>query len=1164
MASSERAVRLQRQRHAGTALRPYTPFARIHMKRKGAPTDTDGQRLQHLDHAEWLLKRPDAFIGRVEPCEFPVTMFHHDVEEGTMAARHATVHTSPALLTLFKELTTNALDNARRDPAQRFIRIRIDRASGLLEVSNDGDTLPIEPFNGDTPLRLTPSVAFSEFLTSTNYNDDEERLGAGRNGVGAKGCNVYAAQFTVDIVHGGKSFSQTWRSNMTDIGQPSVKSSRVKTSRTTVQWLPDYPRLGLPHVPTGGLADDEYSSLCSIAYQTSVCAPAKVSVFLNDRKLTLRSLEHVVRAFGAPAPLASDTVTVAPTGAGDDGVRMGICVGASPNPMEGNGRFIAFVNGVSCCEGTHAKWVLDKVRAAVMSKVKRRGRDADVSVKPAALQAEMVVACSLTIDRPRFNNQQKTELASAVREFGFSWAPSDRFLAQIARSELPGRAADISRASADRQLEKAVKVRAKVSTIPKYQSAEKLRDKASLIICEGDSALNFAVAGLGVVGRRNFGVFPIRGKLLNARNAGAKRLMENAEIKNLTAILGLELGHVYSSCDRLNYKHLVILSDMDPDGSHIRGLLINFLNALFPSLLHAFPDYIRCFATPLVRVDVGGGHFHTFFNECEFKTWREARVAAGQSCGSARYYKGLGALSNSLAKTFFSAMDAYTVTLTYSGARCDERLSLYFDEKRVADRKLFLGGEYDSDAQFDFSAESAPISQWCDRDLVHFCMYNNTRMFPSVVDGLKPSQRKVLHACFKMNLTKDMKVFQLVGRVAADTAYHHGDASLTGCITGMAAEYTGANNISLLWPEGQFGSANSHAAASSRYISTRLDPIADRLFRPEDRAVLTYLEDDGAPIEPTFFVPLLPMVLLNGCEGIGSGWSTSCPMFDPARVLDYVLAYLDRRFDGRGGPLPELKPWYRGFHGTIERTDGGDYLSKGVFDVRGNDVHVTELPIGAKETNEWIEDAKRRLTADGKFATDVLQKSSTWRKHVVLTSTASRLAGVDLDVELRLEKRILLSNIHLWSASGQLKRYTVEEIVEEHANERLRVYELRLRHLIDVCRTELFLAASKRSYIERVRSREIDVTVEKKVDLESALEALGFERVKGSYNYLIGMPTYSLTADELSKLQAQEDALATRLQELNATLPVSLWRKELEELRAALREYDGRAQEARP
>ena len=182
-----------------------------------------------------------------------------------------------------------------------------------------------------------------------------------------------------------------------------------------------------------------------------------------------------------------------------------------------------------------------------------------------------------------------------------------------------------------------------------------------------------------------------------------------------------------------------------------------------------------------------------------------------------------------------------------------------------------------------------------DKELILFSRYDNTRSSPCVIDGFKPSQRKVLYGAFKRKLTSEIKVIQFSGYVSEHTAYHHGEASLNGTIISMAQDFVGSNNVNLLVPSGQFGSRllGGKDAASPRYIYTYLSPITRLIFKEEDDALCRYLVDEGQRIEPDYYLPIIPMVLVNGSEGIGTGYSTTIPNYNPVDIVNYIKSKLN-------------------------------------------------------------------------------------------------------------------------------------------------------------------------------------------------------------------------------------------------------------------------------
>ena len=231
--------------------------------------------------------------------------------------------------------------------------------------------------------------------------------------------------------------------------------------------------------------------------------------------------------------------------------------------------------------------------------------------------------------------------------------------------------------------------------------------------------------------------------------------------------------------------------------------------------------------------------------------------------------------------------------------------------------------------------------------MVLFSYADLSRSVPNAIDGFKPGQRKVMFVCFKRNDKKEVKVAQLSGSVAEKSAYHHGEVSLMSTIIKLAQDYVGSNNINLLLPNGQFGSrrcgGSDHAAA--RYIFTQLSPLARAIYPEIDDNLYEYQVDDNQKVEPYHYCPIIPMALVNGSQGIGTGWSTNIPNHCPRELAKNVL----RMIDGRE-PL-DVVPKYRNFRGEILEIEKAKCISFGEIAVLDDDtLEITELPIGV-----WIE-----------------------------------------------------------------------------------------------------------------------------------------------------------------------------------------------------------------
>jgi DNA topoisomerase-2 len=1099
------------------------------------------QKIEHLSQREWLLRRPETFLGAVEPADLRLPAFG---DGDATAARWTTVRASPALRHIANELVTNSLDNAHRDDTQRYIKL--EYADGVLRVSNDGSVVRTEDL----------TLAFGVPQSGSNFDDDgEERYTAGRNGVGGKAANIFATRFAV-LVHNAaekRRAEQTWRDNMAATDGLRTAASARKTNLTQVEWAPDFARLG-------GRDDAAMAAIVhALAHQCALCAPAHVKVSLDGAPLKLAKPEHYCRALGGESPVAADVVRVGAREA------LRVCVafrggGEAEPPWGASSLALGFVNSTPCAEGSLARHVLAKVAEIVEAKAKAK-RDAaakDVHVTPAFVKARAVVVAVALVPNPRFTSQTKECLDTPAKDWGFKWEPSAAFVSALERSPLVEAALASARSKATADAAKATKTTRKPS-IDKYEPALRLhKGRATLLLTEGDSAKNFAVAGLSVTGRTDYGVYPLRGKFLNVRGLPAKAVAENKEAKALLQILGLQLGGGGEGDDdhqryaKLPYARLMVMADMDQDGSHICALVANFLDVVAPGLLRAQPDFLCRFATALIRVTLPRGGALGFHTQIEYDRWRAARLAAGEAVGAAKYYKGLGTSTPAMAKEYFRALDRNTVRLRHTGAPCAEALDLCFHKGRADDRKAFLSAV---DARaievVDYGRGApVPLAQFVRAEVLpQYALGSVRRAIPSAVDGLKVAQRKILFGARALGLrgAASTKVSIATGKIAARTNYHHGDASLSETIVGMCRDYAGAPNLHLLVPDGSFGCRHNHEAAAPRYIETRLhDPLQALLYPPADDAVLERVVDEGLEVEPTRYVPVLPAVLAFGARGIATGWSTDCPQYKPLDLLEASLAALD------GRPPPALAPWYRGFGGTVA-PDGDDGAARHAFVVhgrcewRGADLHVLEVP-PFKETDAYVADWRKlcETVEPGPTATDEVV-------HWVLKKCPPSVTPA----QLGLEKRVGFGNVHLLDARGALRKYaSPHEVVAEHAAARLALYEARLA--ADAARAEAALRAAD------AKARFLALVVAGALDLRAlADEAAACAALRARHGFgdddddealasLLRLPLASLTKKGAADARAKVAQLEAELAALRARTPAGVWRAELEALRAAL------------
>jgi DNA gyrase/topoisomerase IV subunit B len=784
----------------------------------------------------------------------------------------------------------------------------------------------------------------------------------GRNGYGAKLANIFSTEFTVEVADSVRRllYKQTFRRNMSDKDEPQITPYAAGGDYTRVTFRPDFRRFGMD-----GLEADTVRLLTKRVYDMAGILGESVTVQLNGKPLPIRSFEGYVGLYitDEEAPRCWERVND----------RWEVCVTLT----DGLFHQVSFVNGICTTKGgQHVNYISDQVTNAVAAAVNKAGKNKGIEVKPLHVRNYLHVFVNCQVENPAFDSQTKETLTTRQSDFGSVAELSAKFIKKVLAMGIVERVQSWAKFKATAELQRQSGPKrgnyARIM-VPKLDDANlagtaKGQD-CTLILTEGDSAKSLAIAGLSVVGRDYFGVFPLKGKLLNVREASHKQIMANGEIGNIVKILGLQYGQVYTDARQLRYGHVIIMSDQDHDGSHIKGLVLNFLHHFWPSLL-ALPGFVRQFITPIVKATKGKA-MRAFFTLPEYQAWKEAVMleqgAAGARGAAAahalrgwqvKYYKGLGTSTAQEAKEYFAAIDKHQIDFAVddpmvTGYDPNDLIDLAFSKKRADDRKEWLRG-YVPGTHVDYDVERMLVSDFIHKELILFSMADNVRSIPSVVDGLKPAQRKVLFACFKRNLKTDIKVAQLGGYVSEHASYHHGEASLAATIVGMAQNFVGSNNINLLVPSGQFGTRlqGGRDAASARYIFTRLSNITRAIFPADDDALLKYLDDDGQSIEPEWYLPIIPMVLVNGADGIGTGWSTYCPNYNPREIIKAVRSRI------AGDIVPELNPYYRGFRGAIEKKSPTQYTVSGIADVDGaaETLTVTELPLF-----RWTQDYKQLL-----------------------------------------------------------------------------------------------------------------------------------------------------------------------------------------------------------
>jgi DNA topoisomerase-2 len=691
-----------------------------------------------------------------------------------------------------------------------------------------------------------------------------------------------------------------------------------------------------------------------------------------------------------------------------------------------------------------------------------------------------------------------------------------------------------------------------------------------IIFCEGDSAKAGIVSGLSSEDRNTIGVYPMKGKILNVRGEQVKKISENKEIAEIKKILGLETGKQYNSladiAKSLRYGKVLFMTDQDLDGSHIKGLGINLFQSEWPSLAQ-IPGFIGFMNTPILKAKKGAQEL-VFYNEGEYEVWKE--LNDGGKGWKVKYYKGLGTSTGKEFREYFEKKKI--VSFAHSGKPCDDAIDMVFNKKRADDRKDWLE-EYNRESYLDTNQEAVGYDDFINKELIHFSKYDCDRSIPNLMDGLKISLRKILFAAFKKNLTTEIKVAQFSGYVSEHSGYHHGEASLNGAIVNMAQNFVGSNNINLFTPNGQFGTRlqGGKDSASERYIFTQLSKITRTLFPDMDDKILKYLNDDGFPVEPIFYTPIIPMVLVNGSKGIGTGFSTEILCYNPLEII----AYLKNKLTGSSNTHFDFMPYYEGFTGTISKISEGKFLVKGKYETLGTDkIRITELPVGTwtDDFKEYLETLADTVDKAGKKVTPVVKDYDDMSKDTtvdfVITLQKGKLAELEavkldngcngLEKQFKLFTTSSTSNMHLFDANDKLKKYAnVRDIIDDYYGTRLQMFQTRKDYMIDALQRELVLLSNKSKYIKENLDGTIDLRRKKREEVNQLLLKKKYDVIDEDtdFKYLVKLPMDSVTEENVAKLLKEHGDKAVELEVVKSRTIQQMWSSELDALSSEYAKY---------
>ncbi len=1127
-----------------------------------------------MSQREHILALPDSYIGSRD--SHSEDRWIYNFATAKMEWRQ-NVQYNPGFYKIFDELIVNALDHVTRTQNQTVTEkvsiITIIITPTQIIIRNNGEGIPVK--NHDEYNIMIPELIFAHLLTSSNYDATEEKTVGGKNGYGAKLTNIYSHSFTVKTCDGKNLYDQRFHTNMSVIDPPTVTPSPpTKKQFTEISVTPDLTRF----FETNTIPQDMLDVLRTrVIDAAAIVAANGCKVYLGSEmngpltQIPINTFEKYVRLFMSD----DDAKSICYEKCGPRWEVAAILTRSLHVDFAAacmSDRHISFVNGIFTKRG--GKHVDTVSRTILREFCEGPGKKLKMKIEPSQLKDALTFFVNSTIVNPSFDSQTKETLTTPVTKFGSAFKISDAFIARLSKEG--GLFEEANAVLSEHESRKAKKTDGKrvsrIVGIPKLEDAffaGKGKESASctLILTEGDSAATMAIAGLTVVGRERYGVFPLKGKSLNVRDATAVQKNDNKELVAIKKIVGLKDKMVYTDLSELRYGRIMIMTDQDVDGSHIKGLIINMIHSEWPELLRL--GFICSLMTPLIKATRRGFDTLSFYSASEYDRWLSAS-SSGKGW-TIKYYKGLGTSVSSEAREYFKSMNL--VRFKWDDLSNDS-IDLAFNKKRSNDRKAWLQS-YDCNRVLNIPAGGADVNftDFVNDELIHFSNASNIRAIPHVMDGFKPSQRKILWAAIKRRLTTEIKVAQLGGYVSEHAAYHHGEKSLEETIVGMAQNFVGSNNLNLLLPVGQFGTRyrGGEDSSASRYIFTALTPIYSTLFRKADDESLTMMTDDGQTIEPEYYMPVIPMLLVNGSSGIGTGYATTVLPYSPRDLV----AALRARLRGDVSDLTDhtLVPWWDGFRGSVS-VSGTTVKTRGLYTFMDDDtnrVHITELPVGT-----WTQSYKTQideLISDPKPGTSrtVLEYDTTKSTDTIVDIWLTldpeyfheaRTFPVEFEKKFGLVNSFSTNNMVAFNCDNVIQRFaSVGEIMETFFMKRIGCYVSRKKNELARLDATIVEIDAQTRFVQAVVDGTLVVANAEDDVLFAAMKALGLPLLSSSnedlrgYEYLLRMRVDRLKAKAVIDLKADLAKIQAERDSLNSKTAEQIWLEELDAFELAYNDF---------
>ena len=1157
-----------------------------------------------LSDLEHLKKRKEVYLGTVSNVSKEIYVYDKDSQSLT----YKTVTYNTGLLKLFDEIFANAVDNYQRTieckSSHKTTSIDVMLYDDHISVCNNGDSIEVKKQKISTGEELyVPEMIFTKLRSGSNFDDEgTKRTWGGMNGMGSKIVTFLSSCFEIELLCDKTFYKQTIEDSTNKINKPVIKKitsvaqlnkltsdeHKSMADFTKITYYPIFSEFeGAPdHF------DDDFISVATSRVYDVCYLPLTLSINgytlpkLSWAEFVTKHAEAISEKGKNRVPICVDPII---TFKSDKNWL--VSVSTLNQELKCKVSPTSYVNYICTQDGgTHVNYIVSQLSNAIKSK------------SNASIKDKLFICMSTIVENPKFTSQAKDALSTTQKELTNLCVLPKKFLNDFVKNTpiidiLEGKA--IAKSNRETRNKN-------IASIPKAKDAvyagTSKRAETRLILTEGDSALTTAVRGVEHIkgGINYFGMFPLRGKSLNVRQNPRDKYLQNEELNNIKVLLGLEDGKTYTDVKQLRYGGVILMTDADTDGAHIKSLIINFFDVKFPSLLK-IDGFIREFITPMIKVTmkpssqlwkthsaalkdkaykgVGDTRIYPLYNRIEFAKFENEFLNNVAKAGyEIDYIKGLATIEKSDTEHYFDNFEDSEIRFTFEDPS-RQLIDLAFCKNRGDDRKKWIESITEDTHLERVPRKPISCSDFMNTDWCLFSLDNCIRSIPSAIDGLKPTQRKIL--CAMLNMGKKafnkIKVTELGGLVTKEMKYEHGDMAMNETIIGMAQDFTGSNNCNILMPIGEFGTRrqNGDDHGSPRYVHTSLNPIIRKIFPEEDDVVYDYRYEEGEKVEPMYYIPIIPMVLINGAKGIATGWSTEIPAFDPKELVRLVNELVNnKRKDITALDLPAH---YNGYGGNIVYEISSKYSS---VKSRNPKVKVELVTDTKAKLPRWsyrgkysftkndkilkltVEDANPTVSVESIYETinkmliedppRALKFNPTKFSIPQFTAEfdAEKITEEELIKILDLDGAITATNMVLFDSEGKIQKYPeISKIVEEWFEARYGCYEKRIGYIIEQITKELMAISNRYRFVKEIAiDKTLNVNNKRKSVLEDELTTKKYDKIDDSYNYLLSMPIHSLTKERLDELRKQLDETTERLNYYKAVSVEELWTSELEAL----------------